>query len=324
MNPFISICIPAYKNSNYLEVLFRSIAIQTFKDFEVIVSDDSPGEDVEGICKKYASVFPLHYGRNTIPKMSPANWNESIRRSSGRWIKLMHDDDWFSSDNSLASFAEAARNQQAAFIFSGFWLYENGDKKRNYIIDAFTERSLRSSPLHLFKQNYIGHPSTTLIKNIRSEWYDERIKWVVDIEFYIRCLNESDFYCLKQPLVNIGTGSEQITKQVFRKIEVEIPENIYLLNKLGTAILKNMVVYDYYWRLLRNVKIRKMKDITDHCKSMEVPAEIKAMVNFQRNISLQVLNVGLFSKTLMAIFYFRFLFLNKRNVNTSTTVKDHS
>jgi glycosyltransferase involved in cell wall biosynthesis len=47
MNPKISICIPTYKQVDKLEVLLRSIDSQTFRDFEVIVSDDSPDMDVE-------------------------------------------------------------------------------------------------------------------------------------------------------------------------------------------------------------------------------------------------------------------------------------
>ena len=38
----ISICIPAYKHPDFLKRLLDSISIQSFRDFEVIISDDSP------------------------------------------------------------------------------------------------------------------------------------------------------------------------------------------------------------------------------------------------------------------------------------------
>lgn len=50
MPPLISICIPAYKNTDYLSVLLQSVAVQTFRDFEVVVSDDSPTDEVETLC----------------------------------------------------------------------------------------------------------------------------------------------------------------------------------------------------------------------------------------------------------------------------------
>ena len=36
----ISICIPAYKHPDFLKRLLDSISIQSFKNFEVIISDD--------------------------------------------------------------------------------------------------------------------------------------------------------------------------------------------------------------------------------------------------------------------------------------------
>ncbi|MGZ5190970.1 MAG: glycosyltransferase family 2 protein, partial [Flavisolibacter sp.] len=38
MKPFVSICIPAYKRPDFLIRLLDSIRVQTFKDFEVIVT----------------------------------------------------------------------------------------------------------------------------------------------------------------------------------------------------------------------------------------------------------------------------------------------
>src|SRR2546421_11807457 len=109
--PFISICIPAYKRPHYLQRLLDSIAIQSFKDYEVIISDDS-GDDnsVRDLVQKYDSVFALSYHRNTPSLGTPANWNNAIEKANGAWIKLMHDDDWFSSPTSLEEFANATKS----------------------------------------------------------------------------------------------------------------------------------------------------------------------------------------------------------------------
>ena len=304
MNPFISISIPAYKNMAFLDVLLMSIESQVYKDFEVIITDDSPDNEVEQLCEGYKSKFRLTYYRNKPVLGSPANWNKAIELAKGEWVKIMHDDDWFTDKYSLAKFADAAKlNPTASFIFSGFSNYEQGKLKNVFIPTHAIQHKLRRSPLHLFAKNYIGHPSTTLIKNDLEEWYDEKIKWVVDFEFYIRVLKTHSFYSIELPLINIGLGNEQITKTAFRNIAIEIPENMYLLNKLGIPILKNIIAYDYFWRLLRNVGIRKLKDITAHYSGQEVPVEIKRMLAFQRLFPLQMLKIGLVSKSLMFFSY---------------------
>ena len=79
--PFISICIPAYQNKKFLERLLKSISIQTFKDFEVVVSDDSPTNELENICRSYSDTFKIHYYRNAIPLGTPGNWNFAISKA---------------------------------------------------------------------------------------------------------------------------------------------------------------------------------------------------------------------------------------------------
>ena len=115
----ISICIPAYSRVAFLQRLLASIAVQTFKDFEVIITDDSPGSDVQEVCSRYADAFPLIYYKNEPALGTPENWNEGIRRASGKWIKLMHDDDWFATPGALQQFAHATQQHQRPSDLSG-------------------------------------------------------------------------------------------------------------------------------------------------------------------------------------------------------------
>lgn len=299
--PFISICIPAYKNPDYLQRLFKSISVQTFKDFEVIVTDDSPDDVLEPIIAQYKKLFSLIYIKNETPYGTPANWNYAISTARGVWIKLMHNDDWFANDKSLETFASTALyKNNADFIFSGFNEVRTDDIKK-YIISSAEKLLLRRSALNLFKKNFIGPPSTTLIKNNKKAWYDENVKWVVDFEFYIRCLKQSDFLSIEQPLVNIGVHDTQVTKEAFRNPAIEIPENLYLLNKLGSDSLKNLFVYDYYWRLFRNLKIRDVNEIASFYNSDKLPGKLREMLSMQFKIPLSILKIGVFSKAGMLI-----------------------
>ena len=91
--PFISICIPAYKRADYLDRLLKSIAVQSFKNFEVIITDDSPDESLLLLTQLYKKQLPIYYKRNLEALGTPENWNEGIRLARGQWIKIMHDDD---------------------------------------------------------------------------------------------------------------------------------------------------------------------------------------------------------------------------------------
>jgi glycosyltransferase involved in cell wall biosynthesis len=300
----ISICIPAYKRIGFVSRLLESVAEQTYKDYEVIITDDSSDDEIYQLCKKYEQQMHVRYFKNNLPLGSPENWNEGIRKAQGKWIKIMHDDDWFADPDCLQQFAEAARQNTSDFIFSGFCNHFLGtEKKEKIIISGFDKRLLQKNPCYLLRQNYIGHPSTTLIRNNIEEWFDKKLKWVVDIEFYIRILGKKPkFKTIDKPLINIGISNEQITHAVFRNPEIEIPENIYLLNKITAKNLKAIFAYDYFWRFLRNLSINnieQMKMRTD----MPIPYVIRLMIGQQSVVPASLLKIGIISKALMFLSY---------------------
>lgn len=302
--PFISICIPAYKNTEYLSRLLDSIAIQDFKNFEVIITDDSPDNALNDLVKQYASKFQINYIKNNPALGSPLNWNAAILNAHGEWIKIMHDDDWFTSKTSLSSFAEVGKSTNIDFVFSGYYEVDIQLKKRHCsIISNHEEALIRKSSFNLLKKNFIGHPSTTLIRNNKKKWFDPNLKWVVDIEFYIRILRTNKKFCvIKKPLITIGINPLQITKKVFRDPTVEIPENLLLL-ELNPALLKNFYAYDYYWRLFRNLSLRSLNDLQNYNSNASIPSALKNMLFFQRKFPLKALRNGFISKILMTISY---------------------
>jgi glycosyltransferase involved in cell wall biosynthesis len=301
--PLISICIPAYNRTNYLDRLLKSIEIQKFKDFEIIISDDSPNNSVEDLISNYKSVLNIHYFKNTESLGTPANWNFSISKANGNWIKIMHDDDWFANENSLSIFAENI-NLDTKFIFCS---YSNFSEKSGYYQPQapsinFKTRVLKN-PLILIAKNEIGPPSVTLFHKTIAEKYDERLKWRVDQEYYIRILNNlGNFTCIDTPLINIGVSESQVTNNCLNIPEVEIPELGIILNKFGVSFLKNIKVYDAVWRILRNVKINS-KEMLFHYSKNEWPEVILNMIKHQSLLPYSILKIGPVSKLLMIVSY---------------------
>lgn len=301
----LSICIPAYKRIEFLKRLLDSITIQHFRDFEVVVTDDSPTDDVEIVCEEYSKKFPLHYRRNKTALGTPENWNEAIRNATGQWIKLMHDDDWFASPVSLAMFAKTVEeNPQSSFIYSAYQnMYAEDGQIEAVRISRFRKRKLEIDPVTLFSKNVIGPPSVTLVRNDGKEWYDRKTKWVVDIDFYIRVLKINKPVYIDSLLINVGINSEQVTRTTFRVPAVEIPENFYLLEKTGIHHLKNVLVYDAWWRIIRNLGIRTIDVIRSNGYNGIVHPLIKSMIGWQASFPRSVIKIGLFSKFLMFIHY---------------------
>ena len=117
--PFFSICIPAYKNYEFLSRLLDSIIIQTFTDYEVIITDDSPDDETAFLINEKYKDYNFQYFKTRFAWDS-REWNEGVRRSQGQWIKLMHDDDWFCTEHALQILYNRAATIEGEFIFCSY------------------------------------------------------------------------------------------------------------------------------------------------------------------------------------------------------------
>lgn len=304
-DPHISICIPAYKRVEFLQRLFESIQRQEFRDYEIVVTDDSPDDQVRSFCEAQQQFANLRYHRNETTLGTPENWNRAIALAKGEWIKLMHDDDWFASENSLGSFAAAiGKHPGKEMFFSAYTnVYASTQKEETVQLPAFRFRQLQRNPVTLFSRNIIGPPSVLLHRNRPGLRYDNTLKWLVDIDFYIQQFRENPPVYIPEPLIKVGLGSHQVTADCVRQRPVEIPENFYLINKVGHQHLRHPMVYDAFWRLLRNLEITRLDEIRQAGYKGEINPAVQSMVHWQNKLPSGLLKQGLFSKTLMLLHY---------------------
>ena len=94
----ISIIVPVYNTSDYLEACFESLSAQTFKDIEIVAIDDGSTDDSLSICTKWAQkdqrIKVIHQGN----KGSAAARNRGIDEASGEYLMFVDSDDFVSPD----------------------------------------------------------------------------------------------------------------------------------------------------------------------------------------------------------------------------------
>jgi glycosyltransferase involved in cell wall biosynthesis len=311
---FISICIPTYNEPDKIKTLLVSISAQTYKDYEIIITDDSTNDQTKNIVHDGVEHLPLTYIKNDLAKGTPENWNFAISLAKGKWIKLMHHDDWFTNENALGEFAKqaATAGDKCNFIFSAYQnVYLGKDKTELVLAGAVKRFFVKRMPLLLFKENIIGNPSCTLVRNDPSMLlrYDNHLKWIVDFEYYITLINAGVVFCyLPKPLISVGIHDTQVTAGVQLNPAVEIPEAMYFLQKHGLPVLKNIFAFDYFWRLIRNLGITDMENFNSYLKQ---PCNYKVMysiIRLQKSVKPSLLKIGVVSKCLMTISYIKNIF----------------
>ncbi|MEO7310074.1 MAG: glycosyltransferase family 2 protein [Chitinophagaceae bacterium] len=285
--PFISICIPTYKRANLFAKLLDSIVIQSFRDFEIIVTDNSDDDAVQLVAESYQAQLPLQYVRNN-PSVSPAqNCNKVMGLAKAPWIKLMHDDDWFATGDALQLFADAAKNSGKHFIFcASNHVYLDTNKSEPEMLEGKRQRMFTDSHYALFYLNLVGHPSVVMHKKDQAIQYDEQFNWVQDIDFYLRFhAVHGAFEYLPQALVNIGKGATQESNKYYKNPLVELPEYFRLLEKYPNELpLKNQYVFHLVWNMMRRYKIKNIEGIRTLGFTGAIPAGTEAIISYQKKI----------------------------------------
>ena len=304
--PLISICIPAYKKPEFVVRAIQSIQKQSYKNVEIIISDDSPNEDIKIAIQSYISELNIKYYHNQPALKSPRNWNNAIQLSTGDFYMLLHQDDWLESDQCLALFIAAFKsNPNVRFVFCKNTAIQPDGSVLNLQYIKSLLREMGSKPNHILRANVIGPPSNTMLRKGVDVNYDEDYIWLVDVDYYVRLLKKGYAYIyLDQHLVSIGLHEDQTTVFCRNNEDVIVKENIWFAQKLGNAAFSDILIFDYYWRLLRNYKIRSISDLEkDGVHKDRILPVIQQMLSAQQQIPLSILKVGPFSKMLMTLQY---------------------
>ena len=306
--PLVSICIPAYKKPEYVVRCIESVLKQTYKQVEIVISDDSPNQDIKLAIESYNSSISIKYYHNHPALKSPINWNNALNKANGYFYMLMHQDDWFEVDDAIETYIQTFEaNPQVDFAFcKNTAIQPDGQVLQLQAIPSLL-KDMQKHPNHLVRANVIGPPSNTMLRSKVSVRYDEAYIWLVDVDYYVQLLESGHAYkYLDAHLVSIGLHEDQTTVFCRNNEDVIIKENIWFASKIGRKAFKDMLIYDYYWRLLRNYKIRSIQDITVTGVNEEtILPVIHHMLALQKNIPLSLLKMGVLCKTLM---FFNFLF----------------
>lgn len=182
--PLLSVCLPAYEMGGlghiYLKESLDKLVKQTFKDFEVILSDYSKDKLIKNLCEKYKTKLNLKYFKNfDKPVGMSANTNNSIRHASGKLLKILFQDDFLFDKDALQTTIDNFDLEKDHWLVSACEHTKDG---KTFYRTHFPKYN---SQVYLGK-NTIGSPSVLTIKNEHPFMFDINLKWLVDCDYYRR------------------------------------------------------------------------------------------------------------------------------------------
>ena len=321
--PKVSICLPTYNQTIYLKNTLDSILNQSFDDYELIITDDSTTDEVENFIAKYDFKGKLKYFKNTISLGSSANWNYAMNIAQGEYIKFIHHDDYFVNNESLKKYIDILdENQNFDFAFSSSLIYNTiNEKKYEYSIKETEINLIKFTPIKLIFNNWIGSPSAVIFRNDKKYFFDENLKWLVDIDFFISILiKNNSFGFIKESLVCTTINDIRISVECIDNKEIEISEHLYLYNKYRERIKGNKDFHIFYDNLFFKHKIYSLKEINEIANfkyNYEVFNLKRVLIIYFINLSIFIYLLKNFKKYKINFMHiknkFKELFLSKKN-----------
>lgn len=132
--PVVSIGMPIYNGEKYVEKSLDDLLGQTFKDYEIIISDNGSTDRTEEICKRYESKDPrIRYYRQPQNNGSSANFYFVFNQARGEYFMWAAMDDRWDKDY-ITILVEALKlDESYVSAFSPFQYVDENKQPINHI-----------------------------------------------------------------------------------------------------------------------------------------------------------------------------------------------
>lgn len=223
----VSVLIPCYEmqgiGASMLERALNSLVVQQLGpllSLEVVVSDQSADfvirdwlrEQLDG---PYRTLSISYTRPGPGAKSASANLNHAFYSSTGDLIKILFQDDFLIAKDALWLSLEPILSGATRWSIAGSVASTDGHRFSHEMIPRIHDR------IHL-GENTVSSPSVVALR--RETWlgFDQRLKWLMDVDFYKRmlmCFGEPAV--VRGPLVANGVGSHQLSETGISKARIK-------------------------------------------------------------------------------------------------------
>jgi glycosyltransferase involved in cell wall biosynthesis len=224
-----SIAIPSHDRGEngpiWMRQLLDSLKVQTFQDFDIVVSDQSKNDLILDVCKEYSDDFEFTFVRYSGTNACE-NINVALDNCAGKIIKIMFSDDVFVSPKALEIISEEYKTSNCKWAFSGFCGTKDGVSFYDQKVPKWVDYTLEG-------RNLLSSPSVVSFLNDCKVNFDLNLKLLLDTDFYHRMRwNNGLPNIIPDILVANRDHDNRISSQATSQYDcvVEHPEGGWMMN----------------------------------------------------------------------------------------------
>lgn len=193
--PLVSIIIPTYNAEKYIEETIKSVILQSYIKWEMIIVDDKSTDSTLNIIKSYANqdsrIKFIQLSQNSKGPAKPRN--EGLKLAQGEYVAFLDADDIWIEDKLAIQVSYMTRHDKN-FISSNMKLIDvnSNEIKNNSIINKFFKIfKTYQTKCDLIKHRFIVNSSVVVKKSLLGK-FDEDKYAVEDFCMWLYLLNRPD------------------------------------------------------------------------------------------------------------------------------------
>ena len=192
--PKISVLMPVYNASEFLDESINSILEQSFSDFELLILDDKSKDNSLQVIEKYAKQDSrIRVLKNKTNQGEAFCRNRLVAKSKATFIAWMDADDISFRNRLETQFLFLEKYSYIDVIGCGV---RNFGRKHYNSYQPINDYAIKSS---LLLRNTIAGPTTMIRKDKQVYPYDKKIKVSTDYHYWIK--NADNFYYYNLPKI---------------------------------------------------------------------------------------------------------------------------
>lgn len=236
-----TIIIPTYNNVELFKRAIDSVLIQKNVSYEIFVVDDSTNNNIEDFVKK-TNLPRIKYYHNKPSKGAVANWNFGLSLAKGKYIEVLHHDEALASEDILWKAKLQFETSHSSAVIANYKVLIGGVVKKESSIKKLFRAFFIKHPMFLFLLNLLGPCACVFIENGNVDYFDEKLHWLVDVDWYYRNLKGRKISILAQNLFvsSIHGHKGQITEEL--DIQAEASKDAQTIKSKYQSLFINILL----------------------------------------------------------------------------------
>ncbi len=186
----VSVIVPAYNATPFMDETLASVALQTFQDWECIIVDDGSSDDTYQRALQW-SQYDARFRAIQLPQNRglPAARNAGAQAATGQYLAFLDSDDLWHPQK-LEQSLQALETQQADALLTRAWrFYHETYQLHPKVLSPFLRTPNVSYQDVVMRNVRVTYPSSLVIARHafkRIGGFDETFRSVEDMDFMVR------------------------------------------------------------------------------------------------------------------------------------------